>query len=197
MGRSVDVEERDRLVAEAAWRVLIRDGLVGLSVRNVAAEAGLPPSSLRYTLPSQAKVRERAVALVIERLKGRLALIPEGPDSPDRARAMLLELLPLDVERRTEMEAFLALGTAAQTDVVLRRGYMTAHGFLLTVCTKSVGMLIPKGTDRYEREAARLHALIDGLALHIIRQEIEGDCAWAVDVLDLHLGQLTHSQMPA
>src|SRR3954453_12231832 len=103
MARTMDVEERDRLPAPGKGRVLVRDGLVGLSMRNVAAEAGLPPSSLRYTLPTQAKVRERAVALVVERLRGRLALIPEGPDSPDRARAMLLELLPLDVERRTEM----------------------------------------------------------------------------------------------
>ena len=192
MGRSVDVEERDRLVAEAAWRVLVRDGLVGLSVRNVAAEAGLPPSSLRYTLPSQAKVRERAVALVIERLKGRLALIPEGPASRDRARAMLLELLPLDLERRTEMEAFLALGTAATTDVVLRPGYRAAHSFLRSVCTKSVAMLISDEADRQGVEAARLHALIDGLALHIIRQDANDDCAWAVEVLDLHLEQMAN-----
>lgn len=190
MARSVDVEERDRLVAEAAWRVLVRDGLVGLSVRNVATEAGLPPSSLRYTLPSQAKVRERAVALVVERLRGRLALIPEGPDSPDRARAMLLELLPLDVERRTEMEAFLALGTAAMTDAVMRPGYMAVHGFLRSVCTKSVGMLIG-ASDRQGVEAARLHALIDGLALHIIRQQADDDGAWALEVLDTHLAQLT------
>lgn len=191
MGRSLDVEERDRLVAEAAWRVLVRDGLVGLSVRNVAAEAGLPPSSLRYTLPSQAKVRERAVSLVIERLKGRLALIAEGPHSPERARAMLLELLPLDIQRRVEMEAFLALGTAAMTDAELRPGYMAAHSFLQSVCGDAVGMLIQAGSDRQSVEAARLYALIDGLALHLIRQEADDDCGWALEILDVHLSQLT------
>jgi AcrR family transcriptional regulator len=123
VGKREELEERRQLVSEAAWRILVRDGLGELSVRNVAAEAGLAPSSLRYVFPTQASVREQAVSLVRDRLTERLRAVPTEPDGRARARAMLLELMPLDADRRMEMEVYLALGTAASKLVgfVVRR----------------------------------------------------------------------------
>ncbi|MFJ9567854.1 TetR/AcrR family transcriptional regulator [Streptomyces fuscichromogenes] len=185
MPRVIDTEERIRLVSEAAWRVLTRDGLGGLSVRRIAAEAGLPPSSLRYVFPTQASVRVRAFELVNERLAERVQAIPR---SAGWHRAVLLELLPLDEGRRLEMEVGLAFGIAAMTDPALRDAHRAAHQGLRAICTE-VAESASSTTD-VEVEAARLHALVDGLALHLVLQEPDEDPAWAVRALDAHLDAL-------
>ena len=51
---------RDTRVIAAAWRVIARDGVLALTVKALADEAGVAVSSMRYTMPSQAVVRERA-----------------------------------------------------------------------------------------------------------------------------------------
>ncbi|MBB5128402.1 TetR/AcrR family transcriptional regulator [Streptomyces griseoloalbus] len=186
MPRVIDTDERSRLVAEAAWRVLVRDGIPALSVRKVAAEAGLPPSSLRYTFPTQDSLRIRAYELVAERLASRVAAIGPGGGW---ARSTLLELLPLDETRRLEMEIAVALGTAAMTDEALFATHRRVHQTLKDICGQVVCSL---GTapQKVEAETQRLHALVDGLALHLIRQDRGEDTGWAVRVLDSHLAQL-------
>jgi AcrR family transcriptional regulator len=188
----MDPRERDRAVVDAAWRVLTRDGLAALSVRNVAAEAGLAPSSLRYTFPTQASVRERAVEVVLDRLHARVAAIPDLPDGRAWARAALLELLPLDAERHTEMEVSLALGTAAMTDPALRPAHHAATAAVREVCSRAAAALGRTG----EVDTDHLHALVDGLALHVVRRTREQDTTWAVRVLDAHLATLARTRRP-
>ncbi|GAA1650740.1 TetR/AcrR family transcriptional regulator [Actinoplanes couchii] len=187
MPRILDAEERSRLVSEAAWKVLVRDGLPGLSVRRIAAEAGLPPSSLRYTFPTQASVRIRAYEMIVERVLARVAAIPE--DDRHWARRALLELVPLDEQRRLEMEAFLALGTAAMTDPTLAGTYRDAHQAIWNLCERVVLARGVSPTD-VPLEADRLHAMTDGLALHLVRQDATDGTDWAVQVLDRHLDGL-------
>jgi len=180
--KTVNLAERDRLVSEAAWRVMVRDGLTALSVRNVAAEAGLPPSSLRYTFPTQASVRDSAVALLVARMAERVA---RHHDGADEARDILLELLPLDDERRIEMEVSLALGAMAATDRALWQAHQRTHIAVRDACARAIALL---GVDA--REVAGTHALIDGLALHLVRQSPDVGDDWALDALDAHLSRL-------
>jgi DNA-binding transcriptional regulator YbjK len=186
MPKLVDVAERDRLVSEAAWRVLVRAGLTELSVRNVAAEAGLPPSSLRYTFPTQASVRTRAVALLVERLTARVAQHGGGAESGvDAARAILLELLPLDETRRTEMEVSLALGAMAMTDHALWEAHQHADVAVRDACARALEILGADASD-----VAGTHAFIDGLALHLVRQAPDVGTSWAEDALDAYVARL-------
>lgn len=182
----IDTAERHRRVAEAAWRVLVRDGIPALSVRKVAAEAGLPPSSLRYTFPTQASLRVRAYDMVVERLADRVAALTPGDAW---ARAALLELLPLDEPRRLEMEITVVLGTAAMTDKDLRATHHRAHQAVRDLCEQVVHALdVP--SEHVQGETERLHALVDGLALHVIRQDEDANTDWAVRAVDTHLAHL-------
>ena len=185
MPKIVDVEDRHRQVSEAAWRVLVRDGLTELSVRKVAAEAGLPPSSLRYSFPTQASVRDTAVALLVERLAERVTSTAPTTDPVEHARGILLELLPLDAERRVEMEVLLALGAMAMTDHALQQSHQLVLAAVRDLCAQALSLL---GADPHELAAT--HALVDGLALHLVRQAPGEDTQWAVDVLDTHVGRL-------
>jgi AcrR family transcriptional regulator len=221
MPRAVNLEERQTLVTEAAWRVLVRDGLTDLSVRKVAAEAGLPPSSLRYTFPTQASVRERAVSLVLERMSARIGRMAQTGSPLERARAILVELLPLDDERRIEMEVSLALGAMAMTDGALRATHEQTHQAVRDFCARALDLLeaddpraandVRVTTDghgahgalgasnavgaknvigTHGHDARATHALIDGLALHLVRQQLGESTDWAVAVVDEHLRTL-------
>jgi AcrR family transcriptional regulator len=186
----MDVEERRRTVSEAACRVLVRDGLTALTVRKVAAEAGLPPSSLRYTFPTQASVREHAIDLVFDRTSERIEAI--SGDGRQWAWDVLLETLPLDEERRVELEVYLALGTAALTDQALRPAHERVVGLIRDWCGRVLEALGVPAAVR-EVETARLHALIDGLALQLVRLDADGDGdpAWAIAVLERHVDEIT------
>ena len=184
MARSIDVEQRRRDVSEAACQVLARDGIGALSVRNVAAEAGLPPSTVRYVFPTQASMREHTITLVFDRTSERIDAVPTDLPARERAHRILLELLPLDDERVIELDVYLALGNAAlrpALDRVVREMRQWSEEIL--------GSLGVPAADR-EYEARRLHALIDGLAMHVVRLAPGESGDWAIDVLDRHLDGL-------
>jgi len=188
MPKIVNIDERQQLVAEAAWRVLVRDGPADLSVRKVAAEAGLSPSSLRYSFPTQASVRNHAVALLLKRLSARVERAAGEASGSERATAMLHELLPLDDERRLEMEVLLSFGTMAMTDDALHEAHQRIHLAVREVCARAADLL---GVD--PGEVAGLHALIDGLALHLVRQHPRADSDWALSALTTQLARLCAS----
>lgn len=182
-----EIEERRVRVAEAASRVLVRDGLTALSVRNVAAEAGLAPSSLRYAVPTQADLREGAIDLVYARLQERIDAV-DDTDEALWASTILQELLPLDEQRRIEMKVGLALGTAAMTDEELMPVWQRVHDRVREVCVRAMSALL--GEAASEVEVDRVHGLIDGLALHIVRQPERYDSQRAVAALDAYLQTL-------
>ncbi|ROP72985.1 TetR family transcriptional regulator [Frigoribacterium sp. PhB107] len=203
MPRTVDLDDRRRIVGEAAWRVLVRDGPTEVSVRKVAAEAGLPPSSLRYTFPTQASVRDAAVELLVSRLRERVDRAADATGGRDAARAVLLELLPLDDERRAEMEVTVAFTALALTDPSLRTAHEQTHAAVRDVCALALVHLDaggaasprPAGGAASTPEPAHVdveltHAVVDGLALHLLAQAVGTDASWAVTALDAHLALL-------
>lgn len=190
MPRTLDAAARDRAVIEAAWQVIAREGITALSVRRVAAQAGLAPSSLRYTFPTQAAVREKALTAVAQRLTARVRALPADLAGPARARAALLELLPLDAQRRLEMEVFLALGIAAMADASLLPIWHEADAVVRGICAEAVAAT---GAPPSPVTVARLHALIDGLAFHLLVREHRPGDGWAHDVVDHELAALAAS----
>ena len=49
-----NIRARDTRVIAAAWRLIAREGVLALTVKALADEAGVAVSSMRYTMPSQA-----------------------------------------------------------------------------------------------------------------------------------------------
>ena len=126
-------------------------------------------------------------------------------DRPDRvatiaaghtwARSALLELLPLDEPRRLEMEITVVLGTAAMTDADLRATHHRAHRAVEDLCERVVRTL-GVAPEEVRGETERLHALVDGLALHVIRQGEDENTDWAVRAVDTHLAHLRRTPSP-
>lgn len=193
MPKLIDKAVRERWVGEAAWRVVVRDGITKLSVRNVAAEAGITAGSLRYLFPTQETLRAYVLDLVRQKVVDRIAATQPRTSIRLTVDSYFSQLLPLDAERRVEMEVFLSVGVLAFTDPVLRPAYERAHRDLQEGCRQILALL---ATDpRYaeldpEAETARTHAIIDGLALHLIRQHQDEDNDWAMKELARHLDSL-------
>lgn len=172
MPKVVDHDARRAQIAEALLAVVRRDGVGAVSVRSVAAQAGLSVGSMRHTVTSQADLVAFAMEAVAERVASRIGArvsgwSAEGPTDVGDLVDLCGEVLPLDDERRAEAAVWLELVTLARTDPTLSEVSDAAHDGLRRVADRVVGVLL-HGADRrtLAREALRLHALLDGLALH-------------------------------
>ncbi|MEV6040353.1 TetR family transcriptional regulator C-terminal domain-containing protein [Nonomuraea sp. NPDC052116] len=194
MPKLIDHQQRRQELAEAAWRVIMRDGVGHVSVRAVAAEAAMSAGSLRHVFPTQEELLVFAMQFVLTRVRARIAALPPRPTIRQAVEAVARELLPLDAGRRAEMEVWLALFSAANAEKSLKGPRTEAHQALRDACRWMIGQLdngvdLSPGRD-LELEARRLHALLDGLAAHLVYEPPATDPGWATGVLATHLDSL-------
>ncbi|WP_306369434.1 TetR/AcrR family transcriptional regulator [Nocardiopsis sp. CC223A] len=170
MPKLIDHEHRKEEIAESVWRVILREGVAAVSVRTVAAEAGLAVGSVRHVFPSKAELLEFSMALVHERARLRVQRHIGMHDPREIAEAVLHEFLPLDDTRRAEMELDVAIIAEMPAHQGLRTIREKAHQGIRGACHSVLLHLRDTGEVRpeadLELETARLHALVDGLALH-------------------------------
>ncbi|WP_166349886.1 TetR/AcrR family transcriptional regulator [Phytoactinopolyspora limicola] len=170
MPRYVDPDQRRTTVAEALWRVVLRDGLEGASVRNVAQEAGLSVGSLRHYFTTQRELYVFAMRLTAERIEQRLQGIPVGDDAREVALRGLTAALPLTDETIAENRVWFAFITRARLDPTLREiadhEYREQH----LLFRQLIAYLVDEGAAPADLDvdatATELHALFDGLASH-------------------------------
>jgi AcrR family transcriptional regulator len=166
----VDHDARRQELAEATRRVVRRDGIERATVRAIAAEAGWSPGSLRYYFPAQSELLAFAMELVADGVRERIAAVEIAGDARTAVERLLEQVLPLDAERRMEMEVWLAFWARAQADPDLRAQREETHQALRLFVRRCLVVLREAGLTSPELslavETSRLHALLDGLALH-------------------------------
>lgn len=188
MPKLIDHAERRVAIAEAAWRVVLRDGVAGVSVRVVAAEAGLATASLRHTFPTQESLLAFCFELVLDRAANRIASIPACGSARAHAEQAVLHVLPLDAERHGEMQVWIAFTAASMVSAALAPVYARGHDDLRELCRSVVSAVAPCAD--LELESAHLHALIDGLAMHLVSRPQPGAADTAQQVIRAHLNSL-------
>ena len=200
MPKTVDHALRRHDLGEALWRVAEREGMPGVSVRSVAAEAGISPGSLRYYFSSQADLILFAMELLVERATNRITAlieaIGEGEDPGDWLTDLFKEGLPLDAQRRVEIDVWSAFMEQARTDPLLlpaRQMEWSASQMLCRTAVVNLRSLSIQTTPDtplegpLEAEASLLHAVWDGLVNQLsVFPETERE-ALADRLLRLHL----------
>ncbi|SKC36864.1 TetR/AcrR family transcriptional regulator [Okibacterium fritillariae] len=189
MPKLIDHAERRDDLADATWRVIMRDGITGVSIRTVAAEAGLSTGSLRHVFPSKVDLLVYAMQLVNIRVTARVTAIMAEADAGDRGRvrAALLEFLPLDPGRRAEMEVNVALFAEAHVEAIREVRDESAEK-LRRACRHFLQRLGTNGPEgELDDSAAALHALVDGLALHLLIDDSPSARKRTERILDAHL----------
>ena len=175
------------------WRVILRDGVEGVSVREVAVEAGWSAGALRHYLGTKEELLASAARLLEERVTERVGDRPDGLAPREAVRAALCAVLPLDEERRIEGRIWYAFANRSLVDPkIAERFRVLLFDGIREMCAKfardidALGLLEP-GRDP-ETEARRLHAFIDGLAIHGLLGRIDEE--EILSLLDAHLDEI-------
>ena len=183
MPKQVDHDVRREELAAALWRLVMRDGIEAASIRRVAAEAGCSGGSLRHYFATQGDLLVFAMELVTRRAAERIDALPAEGDARTQAGRVLREVLPLDDERRAEMQVWLAFVMQAVVEPRLRALLEEAHASLRSLCEQLASAL---GSG----DGQRLHAFVDGLALHAVMAPEEMTPGRIVALLDAELDRL-------
>ncbi len=109
MPKVVDREQRRGEIVAAMWRVVERDGAAAVSVRAVAAEAGVAKTGMSYYFASQGELLASAIEGSIETVTDRILQMDLLECDVQTAVSALMELIPGDELRRQQSRVWLQL----------------------------------------------------------------------------------------
>jgi AcrR family transcriptional regulator len=168
--RSQTKTDRRTKIADAALRVLGREGHAGLTARKVATEAGMSLGHITYNFHGMAEVLAEAYRLLSARLReaSDLQTGAAGMSPAERLSAFLQAgftpdfLTPAHIRTRIDLwSAAAALPEVAATELALYRHYRaTLEGLLAP--------LVPQ--DRIHALSDTIMATLDGLWLDWMRR---------------------------
>ncbi|MFI9554727.1 TetR/AcrR family transcriptional regulator [Nonomuraea endophytica] len=195
MPRQVDHDERRRQLTDALLRIASTRGLQAVSMREIAAEAGVSLRVVQYYFANKQALLESGLtelgARMERRVKDRTAaageLTPRGVFA-----AVLGVILPFDEQSERDSMAWTAYYTAALTDPTLAAVGLTLPNALenfLTVrltAAQQAGDIAP---DRDPRtEVAALLALANGLTSSVLSRQRSHEAA--AKIIDYQLNRL-------
>jgi AcrR family transcriptional regulator len=163
--------ERRAAIVRATIRCLARDGYAGLTMKRIAAEAGVSPGILHYYFRDKRAILGRAAATVMADLDRRVATEARGARDPrGHLRALLRACLEVATESRDFWTVFIELWGEALHDPDLarlnRRAYRRARRFLAAGVARGTAAgafrkVVP------DEAAAVILALVDGFSLQL------------------------------
>ncbi|MFD9029658.1 TetR/AcrR family transcriptional regulator [Streptomyces sp. NPDC059567] len=184
MPRKVDHRERRELLADALMRLAATRGLEAVSLRHVAAEAGVSTGMVQHYFRTKDEMMSFAFGMVMDRIRERsmAAALPEFPRG--LVRALLLQILPLDETRRLEGHVSLAFLAYATVKPSMGAGLRESAAEMRTFLADQVRAAGVEGGPP-ERAATALLALVDGLGMQLLSGQFSE--AEAVATLDAQL----------
>lgn len=119
VAEDLDHQERREQIAAALMRVATNEGLEAVSLRHVAAEAGVTSGMVQHYFPSKEAMMDFAMQSASARFEARMteavAALGEDPSVRALLRTMLVTLLPLDESQRADGRVALAFLARAAT----------------------------------------------------------------------------------
>ncbi|MGC9544395.1 TetR/AcrR family transcriptional regulator [Streptomyces sp. UG1] len=197
MPRTADHAQRRTQIIDGLVRVATRDGLHAVTMRAVAAEAGVSVRLVQYYFETKAKLLLAALRHLEqhshERWAARLSALPRSPAPRTRVETLLAEALPTDEASRTFHTLWTSCAMLAMTDPELAAQPFaegpdrleTQLADLLRQAQADGGLTRAVDPDI---ESARLLALSHGLGTSVLvgRRTPEA----AMEVLNHHLDLL-------
>lgn len=113
MARSAPKAERRDQFVDAAWRLMVSEGLSAVTLRRVAEEAGYTNGALKPYFASKSQLMEAAYTRAFDRTAARATRSIGERTGIEAIRRLCLEIMPLDEERRTEARVVVAFWEAA------------------------------------------------------------------------------------
>ena len=168
MPRQVDHAQRRHAIADALWRVADAQGLDAVSLRRVAAEAGVSMGLVQHYFASRDEMMLFAMEAVGQRVAAECGAALAAMDEPgprDRVAVLLRQWLPADERRRGEARSQFAFLLGGGTDAIasfLREG-MTSLRAHVEAEIRAAGC-----AEDPRRATTVLLALAEGLSAHLL-----------------------------
>src|SRR5262245_50470794 len=152
--RRVDRGERRANIAEAILRIAATRGLDEVSLRDVAAEAGVSMGQVQHYFATKSEMLRFTCGYMVERTRHAIADTLAASDAPGSARAALratmTQLLPLDDDRSTALWVWMAFlargGVDPQLVLAMRETWVDSHDYFARMLrqAQSTGELPPE-----------------------------------------------------
>ncbi|MEM6519012.1 MAG: TetR/AcrR family transcriptional regulator [Cyanobacteria bacterium P01_C01_bin.70] len=161
-------------VSEAAWRVIVREGLDRTSMRAVAQEMNCTTGVVTHYFRNKQELILFALHQVTERLQGLMEQAVANLAGCDRLVAMLSSFLPIDREHQDILRVWVAfLGYAVGREDLMADHQQSAGELRQVIIQELVslqGQTIIRPDINPEIEANVLLALVNGLSLDTLIQ---------------------------
>jgi len=181
MPKQVDHHARRLELLDALMRITRSDGWDGVSLRKVAAEAGVSMGMVQHYFATKDEMLRFALEMMAEdvraRIRERVAKLPQPIAPRLLVETVLIEMIPRPGRRSTEAEG---------AEVWMRRFLLRpesratlnkAGEELRAGLIPQILMARPGDQAGAERDAGALIALIDGLIFNIVMGQQDADTA--------------------
>ena len=194
MPKVVDHEQRRRELAAAVWRLASAHGLESVSLRQVAAEAGVSMRLVQYYFETKDGMLLYALRHLNEVLEQRVRTsLGDDPSPREIIRATLVALVPHDPDSRTASLVFIAYFVRALSDPVFGAAFQgdgtdeLAAFFASLIRDSQAAGHSPSWLDP-EREVATLMAVANGMGPDVLLGTITAEDVLAT--LDYNLDRV-------
>ncbi|MGO1591668.1 MAG: TetR/AcrR family transcriptional regulator [Ancrocorticia sp.] len=169
MAKRIDPDQRREQIIEAAFRLVVAQGIGGVSLRKVADESGVNIGSVRHYFGSHEDLLKAAATEAGKRMGARLAEHPaqrlrglRGEAAVVALAALVETVLPIDEAHAAEAIVVMELVTASRTMPVFREMAQQMGQDLFDVLVDALSEL--EVADAISA-ARQLEALIGGLTM--------------------------------
>ena len=195
MPKRVDHGERREQIASALMRVAAMRGLEAVSLRHVAAEAGVTSGMVQHYFPSKDAMMSFAMRSAGARYETRMndAIAGLGADPPVRELigTILMTLLPTDEAQRADARVALAFQSYAATNPAAAEEHGTGAAQMRSSLAELLAAAGTGAAVAPEHAATALLATAEGLAVQLLSTDLTTEAAVAAlrSQLDLVLGR--------
>lgn len=182
MPKQVDHDERRKQIGDAVCRVMAARGLDAVSLRHVAAEAGVSMGRVQHYFATKDEMLLFAFRLISDRVAQRIGTV-HSDDPRTFLRAMFLELLPISPAARAEAPVLAAFLAQAVVEPRLAEPLREGSHEMAAFVASQIRAVRPGGDA--ERDAMVLLAFVDGLMLQVLIGQVTPEAA--VELVDYQL----------
>ncbi|NNN01923.1 MAG: TetR family transcriptional regulator [Acidimicrobiaceae bacterium] len=171
MPKIVDHDQRRQQLSDAAWRVILREGVDGATTRLIARESGYSAGVLSHYFESKDDILLEALRNAHSVIKERLNALLEHKTGFEALRTFCYDTVPLQAEQIRETQLEISFWSRALVKESLRSVQLTEsaywHNILLGViiAAQELGELV-EGDPFIMADI--LAGLIDGLSVHAL-----------------------------
>ena len=201
MARTVDHNERREIFAAAALRVIMRAGVAGLTVREVAKEAGFTTGALTHYFRSKDQLLIEASELSARLVRSQMEKAEQTRPALEAIRRVVALALPLTKEIRGYWRIWVGYWERSSYDDevsrVMRLRYAEWRNRLAALLARAQAEGDVDPALDVQQAAQALVALVDGIGVQVQLGVSHIPAARQRAMFDLWLETITTRQSPA